>query len=89
MIGRLSILAVSLTASFAAMARAQDHPVLLPTRDVAVIYRLPGDDTGNSAQKLQATFADHGNRDSVRLLSFHGSEVSRSPPGFTTGLPNA
>ena len=58
MIGRLSTLAMSLTAAFAAVARAQDRPVLLPTRDVAIIYRLPGDSMGNSAQKMQATYAD-------------------------------
>jgi hypothetical protein len=58
MIGRLSTLALSLTAAFAAVARAQDRPVLLPTRDVAIIYRLPGDSMGNSAQKMQATYAD-------------------------------
>jgi hypothetical protein len=73
MISRLSILAVSLTASFATMARAQDHPVLLPTRDVAIIYRLPGDDTGNSAQKMQATFAEHS--DKIRYDFFRFTEA--------------
>jgi hypothetical protein len=73
MIGRLSILAVSLTASFTAMARAQDHPVLMPTRDVAVIYRLPGDSTGNSAQKMQATFAEGSNK--VRYDFFRFTEA--------------
>jgi hypothetical protein len=73
MIGRLSILAVSLTASFTVMARAQDRPLLLPTRDVAVIYRLPGDSTGNSAEKMQATFADSGNK--IRYDFFRYTEA--------------
>ncbi len=73
MIGRLSILAVSLTAAFTAMARAQDHPLLLPTRDVTVIYRLPGDDAGNSAQKMQATFADGGSK--IRYDFFRFTEA--------------
>jgi hypothetical protein len=73
MIGRLSILAASLIASFAAMARAQDHPVLLPTRDVAIIYRLPGDDMGKSAQKMQATFAEGSNK--IRYDFFRFTEA--------------
>jgi hypothetical protein len=73
MIGRLSILAVCLTASFAAMARAQDHPLLLPTRDVAIIYRLPGDSMGKSGQKMQATFADGSNK--IRYDFFRFTEA--------------
>ena len=75
MIGRLSILAVSLTASFAAMARAQDLPVLMPTRDVAIIYRLPGDSTGNSAQKMQATFAERSNKIRYDFFRFTEAKV--------------
>jgi len=75
MIGRLSILAMSLTAAFTAMARGQDHPLLMPIRDVAVIYRLAGDDTGNSAQKMQATFADGGSKIRYDFFRFTEAKV--------------
>jgi hypothetical protein len=71
--GRLSMLAMSLTASFTVMARAEDHPILMPTRDVAIIYRMPGDSMGNSAEKVQATYADGSNK--VRYDFFRFTEA--------------
>jgi hypothetical protein len=75
MIGRLSILAMSLTASFTVMARAQDHPILMPTRDVAIIYRLPGDSMSNSAQKMQATYADNSSKIRYDFFRFTEAKV--------------
>jgi hypothetical protein len=47
------------------IANAQDHPLFLPNKDVAVVYRLAGGDMGNGAQKLQVTYADGGQRERI------------------------
>ena len=54
--------------SHGSMVRAADHPVLAPTRDVAVTYKLTGANQTNGAAILQVTYADHGR---VRLDFFH------------------
>jgi hypothetical protein len=71
--GRLGVWTVWLAAAIAAPASAEDRPQLLPTRDVAIIYSLPGGDMGGSAQKLQASYADSGRR--IRLDFFRFSEA--------------
>jgi hypothetical protein len=58
-----------------ATGQAQDHPVLLPTRDVSIIYRLPGSSLGNSAQKMQATFADGSKKIRYDLFRFSEAKV--------------
>jgi hypothetical protein len=47
------------------IAHAQDHPHFLPSKNVAVTYRLAGGDMGNGAQKLQVTYADGGQRERI------------------------
>jgi hypothetical protein len=50
------------------MVRAADHPVLAPTRDVEVTYKLTGANQVNGATILHVTYADHGR---VRMDFFH------------------
>ena len=73
MIGQLGALAACLASVMAAPASAQDRPPLLPTRDVGVIYQLPTGSLDNAAQKLQATYADGGQR--IRLDFFRFPEL--------------
>lgn len=47
------------------VAQAQDHPLFVPSKDAAVIYRLAGGDMGNGAQKIQVTYADGGQRERI------------------------
>lgn len=72
MMRRLALTSLFFATAFVASAHAQNHPVLLPSRDVAIIYRLPGGDMGNGAQKLQAAYADGGQR--IRLDFFRYTE---------------
>ncbi len=44
------------------VARAQDKPVFLPSKAVAVVYRVAGGDMGQGAQKVQMTYAAGGQR---------------------------
>jgi hypothetical protein len=71
--GRLGIWTVWLAVAITAPASAVDRPQLAPTRDVAIIYSLPGGDMGGAAQKLQASYADSGRR--IRLDFFRFSEA--------------
>ena len=71
--GRLGTWTVWLAAAIATPAGAVDRPQLLPTRDVAIIYSLPGGDMGGGAQKLEASYADSGRR--IRLDFFRFSEA--------------
>jgi|ERR1700722_1345155 len=50
------------------VVRAADHPVLAPTRDVAVTYKLTGANQMNGATTMQVTYADGGR---VRMDFFH------------------
>lgn len=47
---------------------AADHPVLAPTREAAVTYRLTGASQTNGATTMRVTYADHGR---VRMDFFH------------------
>lgn len=68
----LVVATLCLPGLLAVSAQAQDRPPLLPTRDVAIIYRLPGSATTSPAQKLQATYTDGGKR--IRLDFFRFME---------------
>jgi hypothetical protein len=65
---RYVILIGVLWLSHGAFARAADHPVLAPTREVEVTYKLTGANQQNGAQILRVTYADQGR---VRLDFFH------------------
>ena len=62
---------------------AQDRPPLVPTRDVGVIYKLSTSSMDHSAQKLQATYVDGGQK--IRLDFFRFAE-SKYP--FATWIYN-
>jgi hypothetical protein len=52
--------------------RAEDQPVLAPTKDVVVTYHLTGSSRRNGSDKLQVTYSDHGR---VRLDFFRYVEA--------------
>ncbi len=75
------------------MVRAADHPVLAPTKDVAVVYQLTGASKQNGAGKVQVAYASSGR---VRMDFFRTTDAPSSfasllfdPPAdrVTTVLP--
>jgi hypothetical protein len=79
--------------TYGPVARAADHPVLAPTKDVAVVYKLTGANQQNGAVKLQVTYASQGR---VRMDFFRTAEAPAAfaslifdPPAnrVTTVLP--
>ena len=75
-IGWIAILTACLAAAGA--ARAEDKPVLAPTRDVTVTYQVLGAPAITGAAVIKMTYADHDRK--VRL-DFYSVAVAQTPFG--------
>ena len=69
-------LAIACCVPLGVSAQTPEQPVLAPTRDVTVTYRLTGGNTAKVAEKMSITFTKQGER--VRLDYFHWVE-SKTP----------
>jgi hypothetical protein len=62
---RRGLMTLGLSLLLPLIAHAQDRPHFLPSKDVAVTYRLAGGDMGNGVQKLQVTYTAGGQRERI------------------------